>query len=190
MKRNWLGFSGKESVFLIFVFLFVIGFTLINLQDSYRKARDAQRKSDIRAIYDGLMAYQNDFSHFPKALDGKIAACDPREVEKDVIVYGPCLWGEDALADALDPDYPPYVANLPRDPQWDKGATYLYISDGRNFQIYAALEGEDEDEFDPGIVARKLDCGGRICNFGRSDGKTPLDKSIEEYNNELNAKNK
>ncbi len=185
-----LGFNAKESIFLLFIFLFVIGFTLINLQDSYRKARDAQRKSDIRRIYDGLMAYQNDFSRFPQAIDGKIAACDPRKVQKDVIEYGPCQWGEDALGDALDPDYPFYVANLPRDPKWDEGATYLYISDGKNFQIYAALEGEDEDEYDAAIVARNLDCGGKICNFGRSDGKTPLDKSIKEYNNELDAQNK
>ncbi len=180
----------KEAIFLVLAFIFVISYTLVNLQTSYHKARDAQRKSDIRTIYDGLMNYQNDFARLPFSIYGQIAACDPEAIEENVIVYGPCAWGEDSLADALDPDYPPYIKNLPMDPKSKEGRTYLYFSDGKHFQVYAALESEDEDEYDPSVVDRNLDCGGVICNFGRSDGKTPLDKSIEAYNNELDAQNK
>jgi len=190
VEKIYLGFSKKDFIFLVFIFGFVIVYTIFNLQDSYRKARDAQRKSDIRAIYDGLMAYNHDFSRFPQAIDGKIAACDPKEIAENVIEYGPCFWGEDSLRDAMDPNYPAYVKNLPRDPNWEDGATYVYFSDGKHFQVYAALEGVDEDEYDPEIVALNLDCGIRTCNFGRSDGKTPLDKSIEAYNNEIDAQNK
>ena len=180
----------REILFLALAFIFVASYTLFNLQTSYRKARDAQRKSDIRMIYDGLMKYQNDFSRLPSAIDGMIAACDPQEVKENTYTFGPCVWGEDSLADALDPGYPPYVKNLPKDPKSKEGRTYVYLSDGKHFQVYAALEGEREDEYDSKIVSRNLDCGGVICNFGRSDGKTPLDKSIEEYNNEVDAKNK
>ena len=83
----------------------------------------------------------------------------------------------------------PLTKDLPRDPDWKKGLVYVYISNGRRFQILASLEGRDEDEYSPRIEERNIKCGLKLCNFGRAYGKTPLDKSIEEYENEINAKN-
>jgi len=74
---------------------------------------------------------------------------------------------------------------LPNDPQWDRGISYLYLTNGHTFQLYGSLELTDQDEYDEKVVSRNLACGIRICNFGRSYGNTPLDKSIEEYENEL-----
>ena len=78
-----------------------------------------------------------------------------------------------------------YLERIPSDPKHDEGARYYYVSNGRRFQIYASLEGRDEDEFSEAILARNLPCGKEICNFGLAYGKTPLDKSLEEYENEL-----
>jgi predicted HNH restriction endonuclease len=69
---------------------------------------------------------------------------------------------------------------LPRDPDYKKGAAYLYLSDGVRYQIYASMEGKDEAEIDPKIIARGLMCGNRVCNIGRSYS-VPTDISIEEY---------
>jgi len=33
-------------------------------------------------------------------------------------------------------------------------------------------------------------CGAKTCNYGISDGETPLDISVEEYENILRLKNK
>ena len=75
--------------------------------------------------------------------------------------------------------------NLPFEPKAEDGLNYFYISNGKYFQIYAHLEGKDEAENDPKIARRNIPCGSAICNFGRSSGDTPLDKSLEEYENEL-----
>src|SRR5260221_218394 len=89
--------------------------------------------------------------------------------------------------------YPPslsVIPSLPKDPGTPSGYSYLYITDGKYFQLYASLEGKtDEAEFNPKINALGLKCGNYICNFGRASGNTPLDKSLEEYENEINAKN-
>jgi hypothetical protein len=42
------------------------------------------------------------------------------------------------------------------------------------------MEGMDEAEVDPKIVAGGLMCGNKICNVGRSYN-VPSDISIEEY---------
>ena len=48
------------------------------------------------------------------------------------------------------------------------------------------LEGKgNEIGFDEAIIGRNLPCGEEICNFGRAFSVTPLDKSIQEYENEL-----
>ena len=187
-------FFTKQELFAIFaILLVIILISLANFKVSLRRARDAQRKNDIGAIADGLNRYANDFAKYPLASpDGKILACRPVISEdknkRKIVEFEPCEWEKDALADALDPTFPSYIKNLPSNPQDDLGVSYLYLSNGARFQIYAVLEGVDEDEYDPKIVARNLMCGIRICNFGRSTG-VPLDKSIEEYENELIIEN-
>lgn len=185
-KVWFFGFRGTDKIVVILILISLLTLSYFNLQSSFRKSRDAQRKSDIRSIYDGLMTYQNDFGSFPASSEGKIVACKG-ELDEETNLYGliPCEWYWDGLRDVNDESYPAYLQNIPSDPFHGKGARYLYISNGKHFQVYAALESGREDEYDPNIVARQLNCGDRICNFGRADGKVPLDKSLEEYENEL-----
>lgn len=187
MKR----FSKSEIKAVVVILLGIFVLSLFNFRVSLRRARDSQRKSDNNTIYVGLSGYFDDFGHFPfSSPDGKIIACKGPDTKLDpvtntVINLIPCEWGEDSLRDVMDLSYPEYVKTLPADVQFKKGAYYLYISNGSRFQLYAALEGKTEAEYDPKIVARGLKCGSRICNFGKASGNTPLDKSIEEYENEL-----
>ena len=87
------------------------------------------------------------------------------------------------MRDVTDEAYAPYLINLPQDPQANGGITYLYLSNTKRFQLYTYLEGkESEDGYSPGMVGRNLECGKNyICSFGKSFGETPLDKSIEKY---------
>lgn len=177
-----LGFNRNEALGVWFIFLILGTVTLVNMRGALRKARDAQRKADIRSIHDALLEFQNERGSFPLAFQGKIVACDEKTDEKGVTIYEPCEWHFDGMLS--------YLTRIPSDPYHGKGVRYHYISNGNRYQIYAALEGENEDEYDEKILKRNLDCGNRKCNFGRSYAETPLDISIEEYENEVNAKKK
>ena len=171
-------FTRKELLAVVLILGVVILASLSNFKVSLRRARDVQRKNDIRSVSDALIKYNEDFGPFPLAEDGKIVGCHGPETKIDekgrITGLVACEWGRDALAD-----------KLPQDPLFEEGLRYLYLSSGEHFQLYASLEGTDEPEYDEKIVARNLSCGSQICNFGLSYGATPLDKSIEEYENEL-----
>ncbi len=79
-------------------------------------------------------------------------------------------------------------SHVPQDPQTANGLKYVYASNGKRFQIFASLEDKSQDEYSKNIEARGISCGARICNLGRASGTTPLDKTIEEYENELYEK--
>ena len=177
------------SFWVIIILLGIVVASYPNLKLSLRRGRDMQRKNDIRMVSDSLVRYASDFDAFPLSSEGKVVACKGPETKKDkkgkITGLVPCQWGKDALADIFDPGSAPYIEALPSDPLGEKGVSYAYFSDGKLFQIYASLEGTEEAEFDQKIVARGLACGTEICNFGLGYGATPLDKSIEEYENEL-----
>lgn len=184
---RFLGFS-KQELMAVTAILTVIGIaTSANLSVALRRERDSQRKSDLWAIYDGLVSYQTATASFPQSFEGKIVACFGGVDELGIPQAVACDWHRDALKNIFTGDV--YMENLPTDPHHNEGARYYYISNGRYFQIYAALEGSDEDEYNESIVARNIMCGNRVCNFGRGFMQTPLDKSIEEYENELRIKN-
>ncbi|MBI2065889.1 hypothetical protein HYT60_00040 [Candidatus Woesebacteria bacterium] len=175
-------FTRQELFAVILILGAIVLASLANFKVSLRRARDVQRKSDVRSVTDALVKYSEDFGPFPLSEDGKIVACKGPETKVDekgrITGLIACGWGEDALVD-----------KLPQDPLFEKGFRYLYLSNGKRFQLYASLEGTDEPEYDPKIIVRKLSCGEFICNFGLSYGRTPLDKSIEEYENELLEQN-
>lgn len=180
-------FTKGESRAVIVILLIIGVATFFNLRISLRKARDAQRKADIRSLYDALNQYEADFGYFPKSSqDGKILACAPVEGDRDGDpIFSPCEWYKDSLRDVFDDSYPPYLKVILGDPRQGQGRSYYYVSSGANYQIYASLESSSEDEFEEAIDARGLPCGQYRCNFGRSNGRTPLDKDLFEYESEL-----
>lgn len=179
-------FTKEETLVVGTILLFITLVTLYNLRISLRRARDAQRKSDMGQIAGALAKYREDFGFLPlSSTDHKILACEPVKQEGLIVKFSPCEWGKDKIVDLNDPNYPPYINSLPLDPQTGQGSYYVYLSNAKRFQILASLEGKDEDEYNPKIEARRISCGVRLCNFGVAYSKTPLDKSIEEYENEI-----
>lgn len=199
-------FTKNEFIAVLSILAAVIIVSLINFKFALRRARDTQRRDDLGAIYNAVEKYQLEFGFFPlSSEDGKIKACKPDNYNQiiaelsllpkfDLETYlsqlKECEWGRDAISDISDELQPPYLKNIPVDPKSDENISYFYISNSRRFQIYAYLEGEeDEVGYNKGIVSRNIPCGEKICNFGRAYANTPLDKSLEEYENEILRQN-
>lgn len=181
-------FSKTEIVAVLIIFLALVVISAPNFTVSARRARDQVRNDDLGSLVNALDAYQTDFSSFPLSTpDGKIVACkspsDKVQIDKSGRIQVnliPCQWGKDPFIDLTPGSNKTYEAILQQDPQAGSGASYVYFSDGVGYQLLTSLEGSDEPEYDKTIVARKVMCGSRICNAGRSYN-VPLDKSIEEY---------
>lgn len=172
-----LGFTKQETVAVLSILGVILVITSINLVGAIRKSRDAQRKGDVRQITKIIEEFQNSQGSIPRSEDGKIVACNPNYDELGNPIYKPCVWGQDEIQET----------KLPTDPHSQDGVSYLYLASVKNFQVFASLESAKEAEYDVKIVDRKLSCGNKICNFGLTSG-VPLEKSIEEYENELDAK--
>ncbi len=154
------GVNHRELTFIVIVLGLVGGFSYFNFQKSYIRARDVQRKNDLKHIATALSSYQYDFGYYPPSREGKILACGSFENLRT------CEWGADTLRDISDLEYPPYIATLPNDPHQSRNlARYKYISNTQNFQLYASLESKNDAEYNENVVSLNLDCGGRMCNF-------------------------
>lgn len=135
-----------------------------NLRQAEVLARDIQRKNDLKHIATALKVYAKDFSTYPASSGGKIVACGVENSRA-------CEWGEDPIMDYINP--------MPEDPHSPhKGIEYLYLSNTRDFQLFAHLERKDDAEFNQAVLARNLECGTRLCNFGAtsSDDIKPEDE--------------
>lgn len=201
-------FSKNEALGVFLILLAIFSVTFYNLRISERRARDAQRRDDLGSVANALEAYQEDFGFYPPAEDGKVKACRGENFDEVVEEYRQnpllgrnklfegfraCEWGEDSLGDLglFGEDSKTYLKSFPRDPKAGEGISYLYLTSTRHFQIFAYLEGqEDEQGYNADIVERNLSCGVDTCNFGKSSGQTPLDISIEEYEELLREKEK
>ncbi|MDO8504058.1 MAG: hypothetical protein Q7S60_05245 [bacterium] len=166
-----------ETLFVGTVLLITWTFAFINFQEAEVKAHDIQRKNDLKHIAAALNDYRGTVRGYPAATDGKILACG--DEFKTV-----CLWGQNAIVEPQNPDKA-YISPLPQDPSARGGHDYTYMSDGRNFQIYASLERRSDDEYNESIIKRSLLCGKKICNFGvGSSNDLPLDRDLESLTNE------
>ena len=189
---NMKKFSKEELVGVTVIFLLLLVISIPNFALSIRRSRDQNRRDDIGGLAHGLEDYYADFGVFPKSnSDGEIIACKRPEAkvlvdEKGRLIVDlvPCVWGRDALVDLTPESNKVYIKALPVDPTHAKGDKYMYLSDGYRYQILAGMEAEDESGYSVGIFARKVMCGTRACNMGRSYN-SPLNKSIEEYVNEI-----
>ena len=192
-------FTRNEIIVVVFILLGISIVSLFNFRSALRRSRDAQRRSDANSVMGSLELYKEATGRVPDATqDGRIKACEPegyaelikkleeKEINTDEYFENllPCEWGQTSLADLVGGEI--FLESIPLDPRTGEGYAYKYISNGRIFQLYTYLEGASaENGYDQAILDRNLDCGVNICNQGGAFGKTPLDKSLEEYENEL-----
>lgn len=169
-------FTREETIALIAIFLIFAAVFTPNILMSLRRARDQVRRDDMGVLVHSVDAYFADLGVFPPSTpDGRIVAClkegdAPYKDKKGrwVVPAIPCEWGRDPLIDYISGKV--YLSTLPRDPEWEKGAEYYYLSDGSRYQIYGVMEGPNEAEIDERIISQNLPCGNKVCNVGRSYG--------------------
>lgn len=182
-------FSKAEIFSLIIIFGVLVAVSIPNFAASLRRARDQVRRDDMGSLMTALNQYYMDFGSYPlSSADGKIMNClNPGDAPyKDsrgywIINTIPCTWGKDAFANLITKKI--YMDILPRDPNWQKGASYLFISDGNMYQLFASMEGRDEPEVDSVIAAENRSCGNQICNIGRSQG-CDIPKTLQQCEEE------
>jgi hypothetical protein len=185
-------FSKKEIIGIFAILVFIAIVTYLNILISYRNDRDVRRNLDITAISVGVEKYFKEYGVYPlSAPDGKILACKGEltgtlrdengiavinEGTKKAMIKGyvPCRWGEDALQDVSDLNYPKYLDVIPADPQSARGMNYFYVSDGRSYKILTSYEGKSLKDYSQSVLKMNINCGIRKCNAGRTQGARPL----------------
>lgn len=172
-------FSHSEKRIVIVTLLVIAVFSFFNFNIALRRGRDNERQNDLGDITRELDSFKESFGSYPlPGNNGAIKGCGSGKLLSD---FSDCVWGKDKIANGS--------RTLPADPLTSKGYSYIYFSDGKFFQLFSSLEGmTDEDQYNPKIVARNLNCGKFICNFGKASSNTPLDITLEEYENKLHAK--
>ncbi len=180
-------FNKQEIYSLIVIFLILIGISWPNFTLSLRRARDQTRRDDIGNIQTAIYSYFDDYGSFPMSTtDGKMIVCKGNDrIYKDSagkvhVEMIPCNWGHDTWINLTPGVSKTYMQTIPGDPSSSEGASYVYFSNGRRFQLMASLEGKDEPEYDAKLEIRNVKCGVRICNMGRVNN-VPLYMPIEEY---------
>ena len=171
-----LGMTRNESVFVVAALLVIGALAFINFQTAEVKARDVQRKNDLRALRGGFNDYFKELGSFPGTQDGKVVACgNPLGTQE-------CIWGADPVVDPENPGKV-YIKVLNVDPKAsNENYAYVYFSNTRDFQLFAHLERKEDDEYDENIERRGLSCGVKICNFGvGSSDRTPLDRDLPPW---------
>ena len=153
--KYFLGLSKIETYWITGTVLIIMTATFFNLQISLRRSRDSQRKDDLRSAANAVENFKNNFAYYPTSDQGKITACGEPRIVSEKQIFNICQWGVDSIADL----------RLPQDMHQAKGASYVYISDGTRYSLYASLEGLDEPEYSKEVIAKEVHCGDRICNF-------------------------
>jgi type II secretory pathway pseudopilin PulG len=183
----------KEELLAVFViFAVLVGVSVPNFALSLKRSRDQIRKDDLGQIKTFVNEYRSDFGSYPLSTeDGRFIACLAPGTTVKVDTYGkliadliPCEWGKDAIVDLTPGSTKVYSQKLPQDPHSADGVSYLYLSDGRRYQLFSSLEAIDDVEYDESVLSRGLACGTRLCNLGRGYGCEPtktLTQCEEEY---------
>jgi len=169
MKR---GFTLVELLVVISIISILAVIALGGFQSTQRKARDGQRKSDLKQITNALEVIYYDHGRYPDSDGGEIRACD-YDPGAPSTSSGPCIWGTDEVKDV---DGAIYIRRLQEDPS---SGNYYYRSadNGQRYQLYARLENDNDPDFqtfDFSLFTSLVpDCGiGDPCNFAITSTNT------------------
>lgn len=129
MPTGRQGFTLIELLVVISVIGILTTLVMANLNAARERARDAQRKSDLRSIQTALRLYYNDVGGYP-AGTSTIMGCD-----------GACTWGQPWIKNSIT-----YMNILPNDPL--PGQTYKYTgsADFESYTLIACLENKSDEK--------------------------------------------
>lgn len=132
-KRVIKGFTLIELLVVISIIGILTTLVAANLNSARSRARDAQRKSDLRNIATALRLYYNDYGAYPRSSSGNIKGCLSGGASN-------CTWGQPWTAGSGPTTY---MATLPDDPLSSQGYYYTWISNN-SYTIAACLENSSD----------------------------------------------
>lgn len=128
MPKYKRGFTLIELLVVISLIGVLATLVIANMNSARERARDAQRKSDLRNIQTALRLYYNDMSVYPQGSSGSIVACN-----------GTCTWGGAWINSSVT-----YMNILPNDPLTGQTYTYTGVVGGEDYTIKACLENKSD----------------------------------------------
>lgn len=129
------GFTLIEMLVVVSLIGVLTTLVAANLNSARERARDTQRKSDLRNIETALRLYYQDYQGFPGAgSGGQISGCGASGTSI-------CSWGS-AWSDSLNT----YMNKLPKDPLPDQSYKYAVSSDRESYTLDACLENKSDDK--------------------------------------------
>jgi general secretion pathway protein G len=124
MRRKNFGFTLIELLIVMVILGILASVTYGQFQTSQKKARDAQRKSDLDNIARALELYYNDFQSYPNP--------------------GSINWGS-PLEATVGSQTVVYMKTIPSDPL--SSQSYCYKGGGDQFELFAKLENENDPDY-------------------------------------------
>lgn len=187
MKRLFGIFKTSEIIIFLGTIVAILILTFFNFKASEMRQRNENRSANLDAIVEAMKKFNKVFGFYPvSSPDHKIVACADehtiiRRGTKDFIKPVACEWETDNFSeDATDESLAPLLTIIPTDPSSADGVRYHYISDGKNFQIYAAYEGKPKLEYKESVRKLGLTCGNKICNGGKTNSEeVAIDQPIK-----------
>lgn len=170
------GMARNEVLVVGFILFVIWGLAGWNFRISQVRARDVQRKNDLKHVVSALGIFLKDNGYYPPSKDGRIAICG------SIGKLASCEWGSDGIKNLQEFESSFYYINpLPEDPLEPGGKfRYVYVSDTRDFQLFASLENPEEPEYNKKVFEVGILCGVNKCNFGIASSKEWLSSLIDE----------
>lgn len=127
------GFTLIELLVVVSIIGILATLVTANLNAARGRARDANRKSDIRNIQTALRLYYNDKLKYPASDSSKrILGCGSAGTSV-------CEWGGEWSVGTTT-----YMKVLPEDPIVDQSYNYVLGSDNDSYTLYACLENQSD----------------------------------------------
>lgn len=132
------GFTLIELLVVISIIGILATLLLANFNTARGRARDAQRKSDMKNLQTALRLYYNDNERYPLGTDASnwyIRGCMPTGSSD-------CVWGSAIFGNSNQT----YMAIMPDDPEEGDGRNYRYVAVGTDdFYLLTCLENKSDD---------------------------------------------